>query len=450
MLRRLIGLACLSLAAAGLYAHFSAAAFTAASTFPANGVTVDALRNYFSVTPINATVASGDVDSFSLDFGTVASARTFASVFRIKNVSGSTQTANLTLADVPQIASVAPASVTLAPGAAATVNVTTSSTVAGRGVGTLQLALSGSSWLYRTYSVRIDEAPEAPGAPTVVQRPAGRLDLSWTASTTVTNLAGYDVYRSSGGAYTKLNASPLTATTYNDTATVDGTAYTYKVRAVSSGVPVLESVDSPTAAATADATAPGQPTAISLANGGGAGNAYVNSGNASNLSVSVTLPGGSLATDSVQLTVSNGGNSVTATHAGSAGAGTVTFSGLNASGLGDGTLTFSARSTDAAGNVSGTATATAPKDTTAPAAPSATYTDNRNAADVISGTAEANAVITAGSYSTTADASGAYSLAVAATNGKTNAPITVTYAVTARDAAGNTSPATTITFSDTR
>jgi hypothetical protein len=330
------------------------------------------------------------------------------------------------------------------------VSVTTSPLVAGRGVGTLRLALAGVSWLYRDYSFRLDEAPEAPGAPAATQRPAGRIDLSWTASTTVTNLAGYDLYRSNGSGFTKLNASPLTATAYSDTATVDGTPYTYQVRAVSSGTPVFDSLDSPSVSATADATAPGQPTSIGLANGGGAGNAYVNSGNASNLSVSVALPGGSLATDTVQLTISNGASSVTATAAGSAGAGTITFSGVSVAGLGDGTLTLSARSTDAAGNVSGTSSSTAPKDTVAPGAPSATYTDNNNAADIVSGTAEANATVLVGSYSTAANASGAYSVAVAAVNGKPNAPISVSYAVRARDAAGNTGATTTLTYTDTR
>ena len=291
-----------------------------------------------------------------------------------------------------------------------------------------------------------------------MQKPAGRLDLSWTASSTVTNLAGYDVYRSSGGAYTKLTATPLSVLTYSDTATSDGTTYTYKIHAVSSGAPILDSLDSPTVTATADATPPGQPTSIALANGGGAGGAYVNSGNASSLSVAVNLPAGSLTTDTVQLTVSNGAGNVSATHAGSAGAGTVTFTGLNVAGLGDGTLTLSAKSTDVAGNVSATSTATAPKDTTAPAAPSASYADNNNTADQVSGSAEANAAIAItktspappGTYSTTANGSGSYSVAVATTNGKPNPAIVVTYTITAQDAAGNTSSATTISYSDTR
>jgi Bacterial Ig domain/Bacterial Ig-like domain len=469
-MKRLVAIACVSLAAAGLFARFSAAAFTGSTAIPSNQVTVDALHNYFSVTPGSAVqpgtstaVASGSVDSLSLDFGTVPSARTFTSVFTIKNVSGASQTATLTLSNVPQIASIAFASsggtsATLAAGASTTLTVVTSSTVAGRGTGTLRLGLSGVSWLYRDYSFHVDEAPEAPTAPTVTQKPAGRLDLSWTASTTVTNLAGYDLYRSAGGgAYTKLNSTPLTVTTYSDTATVDGTSYTYKLTAESSGSPLLTSVDSTTVTATADATPPGAPSGIALANGGGAGNAYVNSGNAASLSVSITLPAGSLTTDSVKLTVSNGGSTVITTRAGTAGAGTITVTGLNVAALGDGTLTLSANSTDLAGNVSSTTTVTVTKDTVAPAAPSANYTDNNNAvADQVAGTAEANASITVTetsptgtqTFTTSANGSGAYSVAVAATNGTHSAPVSVTVSVTARDAAGNTGSATTITPSD--
>jgi hypothetical protein len=456
--KRLLILACLSLAAAGLFARFSAAAFTGSTSIPSNGVTVDALHNYFSVTPLNTTVASGNVDGLSLDFGTVASARTFTSVFRITNVSGASRTATLTLSNVPQIASISPTSVTLAAGASANVNVTTSSTVAGRGSGTLRLALSGISWLYRDYSVRIDEAPEAPTSPAIAQKPGGRLDLSWTASTTVTNLAGYDVYRSTGGAYTKLNGSLLTGTTYSDTSTTDGTTYTYKLTAVSTGTPLLTSLDSTTVTATADATPPGAPSSVALANGGGAGNAYVNAGNAGSLSVSITLSANSLTTDTVKLTISNGGNSVITTRAGTNGAGTITITGLNVAALGDGTLTISADSTDLAGNVGATTSITVTKDTVAPGAPTANYTDNNNSADRIAGSAEANASITVTknapaptqTFTTTANGSGAYTVNVAAVNGKNSAPIAVSYSVTATDAAGNTSAATTVNANDIR
>ena len=275
-MRKLVVTACLSLAVAGFFTQLSSAAFTGSVAATSTGITADALRNYFSVAPgtdvrpgTSTAVAAGNVDGLSIDLGTVPSARTFPNVFRITNVSGATHTATLSLSSVPQVASAVFASsgstsVTLAAGASTTLSVTTSTTVAGRGIGTLRLGLSGVSWLYRDYSFHVDEAPQAPGAPTGMQKPAGRIDLSWGASTTTTNLAGYDVYRSSGGAYTKLTASPQAALTYSDTATVDGTAYTYKIHAVSSGTPILDSLDSPTANVTADATAPGQATSITL------------------------------------------------------------------------------------------------------------------------------------------------------------------------------------------
>jgi hypothetical protein len=178
----------------------------------------------------------------------------------------------------------------------------------------------------------------------------------------------------------------------------------------------------------------------------------VASGNVDGLSIDL----GSLTTDVVQLTVTRG-STITATRAGSAGAGTVTFSGLNLSGMSDGGVTFTVIATDLAGNVSAARTVTITKDTTAPAAPTAAYTDNNNAADVITGTAEASASISVtktaptptASYSGTANGAGAYTIPVAAVNGKNNAPIAVTYTVTATDAADNTSAATTLNFSDT-
>jgi fibronectin-binding autotransporter adhesin len=459
-MRPFVALACLGIVLAGGATRFTSAAFTASTSIGSNGVTVDQLSNYFSVTPISS-VATGNVDNLTLALGTVPSARSLTSVFRVTNVSSSSQTAVFTLSGVPQISSVVFASsgsstATLAAGASTTVTVATSSTVCGHGAGTLKLALSGSNWLYRTYSVSIDEAPEAPGAPTATQKPAGRIDISWGQTPTTTNLAGYNLYRSSGGgAYTKLNTSTLTGTTYTDTATSDGVSYTYKVTALSTDATPLESLDSATVTKAADATPPTQPTAISLANGGGSGGAYINSSNAGSLSVTVTLASGWLATDNVTLTLSSGGASVTRQVA--ATSGSVTFSGLNVSAFAEGSVSASVTSTDAAGNVSTARTATFAKDTVAPGAPTATYTDNNNAVDGISGTAEANAAIsvtqtlpTAGSYSTTANASGAYSLQVATVNGKNSAPVTVAYSVKATDAAGNTSVATPLTFSDIR
>ena len=471
-MRRLLVLAA-ALAASGICTGLSSAAFTRATTVGGNTVTVDTLANYFTVTPGTAMrpgtstlVASGNVDALSLAFGTVPSARAFTSVFTVKNVRDQTLTATLALSGVSQIASVVFASsgtgtATLAAGASTTVTVTTSSTVAGHGSGTLRLGFTGSTWLYRDYAVTLDEAPEAPTSLTATAKAAGAIKLSWSASSTTTNLAGYNVYRSSGSTPVKLNASPLSSTSYTDSATADGTTYTYTVRAVSSGSPVLESLDGAGATATADATPPSAPTAVALANGRGNGNAYISLANRSSVSVSVTLPASSSASDTVTVTLSAGAGSVSGTTAAASGAGTVTVTGLDASSLSDGTVTISATSSDAAGNVSSAKSGSAPKDTVAPAAPSGSYVDANNAADQITGAngaAEANATITArqtapsasGPYSATANAQGGYAVSVARSDGKTNAPIAVSYTVTATDAAGNASAPTTVSANDTR
>ena len=157
MTRSIAAVACLALALVGGFAHFSSAAFTSATSVPANAVQVDQISNHFSVTPGSAVqagtstpIASGNVDSLSLAFGTVPSARTFTSVFTIKNVGSSTQTAVLTMSSIPEItsavfASSGSTSATLAAGASTTLSVTTSSTIAGHGTGTLKLGVCGLS-----------------------------------------------------------------------------------------------------------------------------------------------------------------------------------------------------------------------------------------------------------------------------------------------------------------
>ena len=61
------------------------------------------------------------------------------------------------------------------------------------------------------------------------------VSLSWTASTT-TNLKGYNVYRASvaGGAYSKLNASPMATTVFDDSSVSSGRTYYYVTTAVDS------------------------------------------------------------------------------------------------------------------------------------------------------------------------------------------------------------------------
>ncbi|HXY84687.1 MAG TPA: Ig-like domain-containing protein [Gaiellaceae bacterium] len=467
-MRTLVALVCIALALAGGFARFTSAAFTNALAVPSNALGVDQLSNHFSATPGSAVqagtstpIASGNVNSMTLAFGTVPSARTFTSVFQVTNVTGSSQTATMTLSGAPQISSVVFASsgtttATLAAGASTTVTVTTSNTVAGHGSGTLQLGLSGLSWMYRTYNVTIDEQPEAPPSLTATAAAAGRINLSWGASTTTTNFAGYNVYRSTGGAYTKLTASPIAATTYADTATTNGTTYTYKVRGVSTDATPLESLDSPTASATADSTPPTRPTSVSLANGGGSGGAYINIANSSSLSVSVALASGWLSTDTVSITLSSGSSSITKNANPSSS--TVIFTGIDLSSFGDGTVSISATQTDLAGNVSTARSASFVKDTSAPSISSASFNDrNNNTKDQILGTTEAGATVKAtesapnagSTFSATANGSGSFTITVEALDGNPT-PINYSYSVTATDAAGNTGPAKIVSGTATK
>jgi Abnormal spindle-like microcephaly-assoc'd, ASPM-SPD-2-Hydin/Immunoglobulin I-set domain len=77
---------------------------------------------------------------------------------------------------------------------------------------------------------------------TGVQPVSHLVTLNWTASTST--VSGYNVYRSttSGGPYTKLNSTPVAATTYVDSTVQAGQMYFYVVTSVDSGG--VESVDS--------------------------------------------------------------------------------------------------------------------------------------------------------------------------------------------------------------
>ena len=440
----------------GLLVPSGSAAFSRTLTTSPNALTVDTLANYFTVTPGSAVrpgtsipIATGDVTSLALALGAVPSAQTLTGVFTVQNVSATTRTASLANVGVSQVASVVFSSsgsttVTLAAGASASVSVTTSAVNGGHGSGALRLGVTGLSWMYRDYALTIDEAPQAPTALGATAIAAGRVALSWTASTTV-GVAGYDVFHSTGGAYTKLNGAPVVGSSYTDTATLDGTTYTYRLQAVIAS-PSLASLDSATASARADATPPAQPTAVALANGLGIGSAYVNAANRSSVSVRVTLPASALASDTVTVTISLGGSTATKTAAAPAGGGAVTLTAFNLSGFPDGTLILIATSTDAAGNVSPIHSATAPKDT-APGAPTAAYVDNKKpTGDDITGTTEAGATVTAnpGAYVAVALAGGSYTITLPSVKG-----VSGTYFVTATDAAGNTSAATTLNYTDT-
>ncbi|QOV91332.1 PA14 domain-containing protein [Humisphaera borealis] len=80
--------------------------------------------------------------------------------------------------------------------------------------------------------------PMPPGAPSglaATGQPNG-IALDWGDVTGAPLLAGYNVYRSTttGGTYTKLNASPVTDSLYIDTSAASGVTYYYRVTAIDS------------------------------------------------------------------------------------------------------------------------------------------------------------------------------------------------------------------------
>jgi Big-like domain-containing protein len=415
----------------------------------------------YSITPGTAVqpgtstrIATGDANTLQLNFGLVPSARTITSIFTVTNTSGASLPISIAPVGIGQISSTrfsstGNASATLSAGSSTSVTVVTSSTVAGYGTGSIRLTTTGTNAMTRSYPAQIREAPQAPTGVTAAARPAGAIQVSWTASTSTTNLAGYDVYRSSGGgAYTKRNGAPVTGTSYTDTGT-NGTAYSYRVRAVSTGSPPLQSQDSNTASATADSAAPAQPSSVTLANGGGTGNAYINLANRASVSVGVGVGSSAVSSDTLTVTLTSGSTSVTKTSPSRTGSGTVTVTGINATSLTDGTVTISVTARDVAGNVSAARTRTNTKDTVAPGVPTATYVDRTSQNDQITGTAAASSTVratrtapsTAGPYTATASSSGAYTVTVAAARN-----VTVTYTINATDAAGNTGANRTLTF----
>ena len=445
--------------AVGAVTRLSAASFSASLESGGNVVTADRLSNHFAVTP--GPDAAGDVDGLTIDLGLVDEPQTVTDVFTVRNVSSSTRTATLAFVGdqvaTPRFATSGTVSATLAPGASSSVSLTTSAASADDVAGTLRLSLASSTWLYRDYAVAFEAAPAAPLSVIATPRPAADIEVSWTASATSESLLGYDVYRSTGGGWSKRTPTPVTGTSWTDTSSSNGNQYSYRVRAVSVGG--LESVDSPTATARADSSAPTRPSAVVLANGGGTGNAYLNGANSGSVSVRVTLASSSVAANTVTVTLTGGGVSVSAAAPATEGAGTVTLDGIDASGLPDGSVVVSATAADEAGNTSSARTRTVTKDTAAPDAPTASYVDRTGSqADRITGSAEPSARITAtrtvpsaaGPYTRTAGSGGSYTVTVAAVAGSPSSPVTVTYLVTATDRAGNVSLETVLTYDVTR
>ncbi|MGN6403172.1 OmpL47-type beta-barrel domain-containing protein [Sinomonas sp.] len=198
-----------------------------------------------------------------------------------------------------------------------------------------------------------------------------------------------------------------------------------------------------------DTVAPGAPAlgAPAVINGANVGAVPISGSAESGSTVTVTASDGS-------------GHSVTGTATSNA-SGSWSLPTLNMSGLADGTITLKATAQDAAGNVSPATTATALKDTQAPAAPTVTAPATVWSANVasfsVSGSSEASARIalkvtdSAGAFVTgnaTADGTGRWSVTGLNLSGLAEGQLT--YSATATDAAGNTgAPGTQTGLKDT-
>lgn len=215
---------------------------------------------------------------------------------------------------------------------------------------------------------------------------------------------------------------------------------------------------------------PDPAASVVLANGGGAGSAYVDLGNVTSLSFDVSLPASSAATNTVNLSISDGNSAhdIARTASATDGAGLVHFTGINGQALSDGNVTVTVTVSNNAGTSSAT-TLTVSKDTSAPAPPTGvTFTNGQGdgnayvnnstkssaAFSVTVGASSASTdtvSLTLGDGTTTTSAvtaaapTGAGSVSMPSLDASSLSDGTLTASATAVDTAGNASTAATVT-----
>jgi hypothetical protein len=418
---------------------------------------------YYTVTPTIALwngAESPRSDGVSTD--TTPPVASVASISPTPNASGFNNSSpvivNLTAQDNAGGSGVASITYAVDSGSATTVNVPNAAvSVSGDGTHVVSYFATdnaGNASASQNLAVKIDTV--APGTPSIIVPTYvnsanvagvpvnGTADPGATLTLTVTDVgaahtASQTVTASGAGAWT---AAGLDLTSLNQ-----GTVtYTAKATDAAGNTGSTVSVTS-----IKDTLAPAAPTISAPL--------YVNIGNVANVPVSGTAETGA----AVTLLVADAGAAHTVSQTATAnGAGDWSTTGLNLTALNDGAVAYTATATDVAGNTGASAAVTKTKDTLAPGLPTVSVPPFVNAGNVanvpVSGTAEPDATVTltvtdpgtAHTVPQTVTASGAGAWSATALNLTTLNQGTVTYKVTATDAAGNASAiATTTNTKDT-
>lgn len=317
-------------------------------------------------------------------------------------------------------------------------------------------SLLGASWVSGTAATTSANVPSTDTtAPTTTATPTPTPNgAGWNSANVSVALAATDnsggsgvkqITYSASGAQTIAQTTVSGATTNVSITTEGTTTISYFATDNANNVESTKTVT-----IKLDKTAPSAPTALSLTAATDTGSSNTD-GITSN--TAPTFTGSAEANSTISLF-----NGATQVGTGTT-SGTGTFTATISPALAQGTYTITAKATDAAGNTSVASGGKAITiDTTAPTAPSnCSYGDSNNStADTISCNAESGASITitettptAHTYTGTAGG-GSFTINVDGLNGNGGHPVAFSYSVTATDAAGNVSAATTVSGTDNK
>jgi hypothetical protein len=167
-----------------------------------------------------------------VNFGNVSVGNTSVQDVTVQNSGNASITVkSVTLSGAGVAESGVTAPLTIAGGQSATMAVRFAPKAAGAVTGSIALASTASNGTVTIAVVGTGVSNSASGSSTEPE--THTVDLSWSASSS-SGLAGYNVYRSvsSGSGYSKMNSSPITATSYADNTVKSDTDYYYEVTAV--------------------------------------------------------------------------------------------------------------------------------------------------------------------------------------------------------------------------